>query len=181
MLIRRLSSLILAFVLAALLSGVPVQTAQAHCPGGTGKAVPAGGLSLDSTRAKGVFAEITWTQPEVCNSGVSHSVTIGNNGQNVGFLQVGWRYYAGWPQPMAYCEFRSLGYMGFSTGSWLVAQGESHAPHVQIGRMVPNELEFREMQYRKVDSATWSVMNILPNSPPWPYYNDEPASGEFRV
>jgi hypothetical protein len=77
--------------------------------------------------------------------------------------------------------FWTLGQSGFSQGTYVVAQGENHQAHVQIGRMAPGKLLFSDMQYRKSSDGSWPAMNITPGVSSGPYGADEPAVGQLRV
>lgn len=70
---------------------------------------------------------------------------------------------------------------GFGSGTYLVAQGENHQTHVQIGRMAPAKLLFADMQYQRASDGQWPLMNISVNSPVSPYGVDEPLNGQLRV
>ncbi len=75
----------------------------------------------------------------------------------------------------------SLANAGFSLGTYVVAQGENHQAHVQIGRMAPAKLLFANLQYRKVSDASWPAMDIVPRVSGGPYGADEPGVGQLRV
>lgn len=70
---------------------------------------------------------------------------------------------------------------GFYQGNYVVAQGENHQAHVQIGRMAPGKLLFASMQHRNASTGGWSTMNITPRVSSGPYGADEPAAGQLRV
>jgi len=73
---------------------------------------------------------------------------------------------------------RTGSWMGFTSGSWLVVQGETNATHGQIGKVAPSKLLFSDLQKRR--GTTWSALNISVNNPPAPYGVDEPAAGQLR-
>jgi hypothetical protein len=75
----------------------------------------------------------------------------------------------------------SLANSGFSQGTYVVAQGENHQAHVQIGKMLPAKLQFVLMMYRKASDGSWPNMNITPHVSSGPYGADEPAIGQLRV
>lgn len=75
----------------------------------------------------------------------------------------------------------SLANAGFSLGTYVVAQGENHQAHVQIGRMASAKLLFANLQYRKVSDASWPAMDIVPRVSGGPYGADEPGVGQLRV
>ncbi|HET9415908.1 MAG TPA: hypothetical protein VFP30_00060, partial [Candidatus Limnocylindria bacterium] len=66
---------------------------------------------------------------------------------------------------------------GMYQGSYVVAQGENHQAHVQIGRMAPNKLRLYSMQHRRASTGGWATMNIVPQVSSGPYGADEPAAG----
>lgn len=70
---------------------------------------------------------------------------------------------------------------GFYQGTYLVAQGENHQAHVQIGKMAPSKLTFSSLNYRNASGTSWSTMNITPHVSGGPYGADEPAVGKLRV
>ena len=72
-------------------------------------------------------------------------------------------------------------YMDFSSGTWLVAQGETNSLFSQIGKMSPSKLSFSELKYL-VRGSCWCVFNVgLGGTIDTQHYGrDEPASGEFR-
>lgn len=216
----------LALTIAAIVTIAPwgpfrASLVMAHCPGTTAHDYAAGGVTLASA-ANGVKGTISWTQGNVCTSGVSHSVTVCGTGSCGHWAQVGWRYYNGYAEPKMYCEWAgsqykivefsithaaltykqdydkvdktwdcyqdstfkytySLASAGFSSGTYLVAQGENHQAHVQIGLMTPGKLMFQEMQYQRSSDSAWLVMNVNVGSPVAPYGADEPAAGQMRV
>lgn len=71
--------------------------------------------------------------------------------------------------------------LGFDYGNWLVAQGEAHASHVQIGRMYPATLVFSNLKYVHQTNGGTYVMGPTLNSPPSPYGVDKPSSSSIRV
>lgn len=101
---------VLALAVAATLGLTPTQLVpdvQAHCPGGIVNHYAAGLQTLPHL-ANGVAGDIQWTQGAVCNSGVSHSVTVCKvnlSGECATWAQVGWRYYDGDAEPRMYCEW----------------------------------------------------------------------------
>lgn len=102
---RRVSFLLtLAVVMAATL--YTAAPAFAHCPPSDGDEhlYVAGGNSNNTVRA--VSTRMEWVNsPNVCSSGVSHSISIVNyNHSATAWVQAGWRYYAWYARPMGYCE-----------------------------------------------------------------------------
>lgn len=76
-----------------------------HCPPNSPTHIYAkAGRSLASATSEGIRGNIQMTAGNVCESGVSHSVTVCNNGSCSGWVQVGWRYYSNFSSPKAYCE-----------------------------------------------------------------------------
>lgn len=219
---RWFTPLLIALWLASLLITASPATVAAHCPG-TAAHDYAYGNQSPGLNVNGVRGSIDWTQGNVCTSGVSHSVTVCDNGYCDHWAQAGWRYYNGYADPRMYCEWGggtykmreftglahathnyrqqyisstaqwdcylnsnwkyswSLISAGFYQGNYLVAQGENHQAHVQIGRVAPAKLVFASMQYRKVSGGSWATMNISPNVTSGPYGADEPAAGQLRV
>lgn len=68
--------------------------------------------------------------------------------------------------------------MGFVSGTWLAAQGETNATHAQIGKNAPDNLTIYAMAYK--NAGSWTGMNISTNTPPFPYGVDEPLVGQLR-
>lgn len=64
---------------------------------------------------------------------------------------------------------------GFDSGTYLIAAGEAHQKHVQIGRMAPAKLLFADMQYQRESDGQWPTMNINVQATVDPYGIDEPA------
>lgn len=48
-----------------------------------------------------------------------------------------------------------VGSAGFSSGTYVDAQGEAHQDHVQIGLMAPNRLSFFNLQRRTAADSSW--------------------------
>ena len=85
-----------------------------------------------------------------------------------------------WPCAVDSTWLRSaaLAQMGWSSGSYLVVQGEANAVHAQIGTLLPSHLDFTSMQYKK--TTTWLTFDITSMSNPgFPYERGEPAAGRF--
>lgn len=72
----------------------------------------------------------------------------------------------------------TVGELGWSSGTMLQVAGEAYTTHGQIGANAPSKLGYTVLQSRS--GSTWSTTNYGLVSPPAPYGNDEPASGEFR-
>lgn len=214
----------LAVCLVAVVGSIVIIStpAEAHCPGGGGTTYAAGKRSATSY---GIISSIEWTQGNVCSSGVSHSVTVCKTGTCPGWVQSGWRYYAGYSEPKGYCEYKassgtyyslteyaishathsyemrtvessggaswscridgtskravSTWTLGFGNGSYMVAQGEAHAAHVQIGKVAPLKLAFTGLKYRPT-STTLSDMNPT-TSTSSPYGIDKPSNSSIRM
>lgn len=73
----------------------------------------------------------------------------------------------------------SRGSMGFTQGTWLVAQGEVNATHGQIGAIAPAKTLFSDMQYRNAANL-WPAFNVANLVIDAPYGADEPAAGQMR-
>ena len=69
----------------------------------------------------------------------------------------------------------------FSGGPTIIARGESHQEHAQIGRNAPGKLAFTDLQYQKQSDGSWPLFNVMLVSPDNPYGNDEPLSGQMRA
>jgi hypothetical protein len=175
--------------------------AQAHCPSGSFHGYVAGGQG--SHTMKSVRTKIEWMgSSSVCNSGASYSISIVND---PGWVQAGWRYYAGYSSPKGYCErnpkpggtgsyalteynvaateqwytyFRNdtqqfecriggdtlrvshVDWLGFTNGDWIPVQAEAHAEHVQLGRIAPAWLDFRDAEKIPTGGSSWSNMGV---------------------
>lgn len=202
----------------------PTGTVLADCPGAGASEYAYGGRN--GITAYGVSGYIHWTQGNVCSSGVSHSVSVCNNGCASGWVQVGWRYYSSYSEPEGYCEFKSAdgafywiqnypishvahtyrvdraaaapGFnwvckidggvggqfhqstLGFATGNRVVAQGEAHDPHVQIGMNSPSKLVFSSLGYLS-SSGVLFAMNPTLGAVNAPYGRDKPTTSQIRV
>lgn len=74
----------------------------------------------------------------------------------------------------------SKGSLGFTSGTYLTAQGEVNSTHTQIGRNAPNKLLFSDMQYQNA-AGQWPAFNVdAPLIVESPYGADEPAIGQLR-
>jgi hypothetical protein len=72
--------------------------------------------------------------------------------------------------------------LGFSTGFLVVAQGETHQAHVQIGKMAPQKLNFSYLLRRRTSDSVWLGINLEnPLTTFVPYGADEPLAGTLRV
>lgn len=71
--------------------------------------------------------------------------------------------------------------VGFVYGNRLIAQGEAHATHVQIGRMNPARLSFTNLKYVSQSNGGLYAMGPTLNSPPAPYGVDKPSATSIRV
>jgi len=120
-----LSAVAVAFGLAALCL-LPSLTlpprALGHCPGTAPnidwRAYGAGTLSV-SPNADGVQGSIEWTNPNPCsnqfgNGFTNEAVTLAQNGNLNGWVQVGWHKRQGMTSPKMFCEY--TGETG--TGYW---------------------------------------------------------------
>lgn len=107
-----------AWCLAVTSLSVTPGSVDGHCPGTAAHDYASGGLSLGYGYSDMIVADIDWTFPDVCNSGVSHSVSVTRNGDANGWVQVGWRYYAWYTSPKAYCEVNPGPYGG--SGSYSI-------------------------------------------------------------
>jgi hypothetical protein len=70
-------------------------------------------------------------------------------------------------------------YMGFSSGTWQLVQGETDSIWSTIGKVDPNRLLYKNLKY--LQGGTWQVLDINESPTPDPHYGrDEPEPGEFR-
>ncbi len=72
---RPLVSLAIATAVAVVPFILVSSSVSAHCPSTSGKTYAYGGLS-SSVGADRIRADIEWVLPNVCQSGVSHAITI---------------------------------------------------------------------------------------------------------
>lgn len=73
---------------------------------------------------------------------------------------------------------RTTSNMGFASGTYTVAQGETNARHATIGKMDPYRLRYTDIKY--MNGSTWNISNLNLHSTLYPYGADEPLIGEFR-
>lgn len=73
-------------------------------------------------------------------------------------------------------------WLGFSHGDWVPVQAEAHAPHVQLGRVEPDWLDFRDAEKIPTSSTTWSSMPVMGVSSDRPVWNwRQPDANGFGV
>lgn len=89
--------------------------------GATGNFYAWGRLNPTPT-AIGVRGNIQWTDGALCNSGVSHSVTLCRTDTCGKYVQTGWRNYSSYAEPRGYCEWGGQQYRMYEFEI-------SHAPH----------------------------------------------------
>jgi len=74
---------------------------------------------------------------------------------------------------------KDKGGLGFTTGTYLGAQGETNSTHTQLGRNSPSTLQYTTLQYRIAMNNTWNTWspNTFTRDPP--YGASNPAVGSF--
>jgi hypothetical protein len=146
--------------------------AAAHCPSTPPNYHEYVSGGNNNNVVKSVKVTIGWVNsPAVCSSGVSHSITICQTGSCPGWMQVGWRYYAGYSKPKAYCERKPSNGNAYTLNEYSVSS-ESH--NYAIVRTSSNLFECRidgdtkeatVTSYVGFSSGTWVPVQSEAHSP----------------